>query len=112
MKKFMDNDFLLQTETAKTLYHNHAVNMPIYDYHCKACGDKFELLILKGTVAACPACKSKKIEQQISTFAVSSQDMTRANVAKARAKYKGSKELKDKQVHEAEEIKEHYEHGH
>ena len=34
MKKFMDKDFLLQTETAKTLYHNHAAKMPICDYHC------------------------------------------------------------------------------
>ena len=34
MKKFMDNDFLLQTETAKKLYHDHAAKMPIYDYHC------------------------------------------------------------------------------
>ncbi len=34
MKKFMDENFLLQTETAKELYHNHAVDMPIFDYHC------------------------------------------------------------------------------
>jgi len=34
MKKFMDEDFLLQTETAKTLYHKHAEKMPIFDYHC------------------------------------------------------------------------------
>jgi len=34
MKKFMDADFLLQTETAKRLYHDHAAKMPIYDYHC------------------------------------------------------------------------------
>ncbi len=34
MKKFMDKDFLLQTETAKVLYHNHAAKMPIFDYHC------------------------------------------------------------------------------
>ncbi len=34
MKPFMDADFLLQTETAKTLYHDHAAKMPIYDYHC------------------------------------------------------------------------------
>jgi glucuronate isomerase len=34
MKKFMDKDFLLHTETAKELYHNHAANMPIFDYHC------------------------------------------------------------------------------
>ena len=34
MKNFMDNDFLLQTETARKLYHDHAAKMPIYDYHC------------------------------------------------------------------------------
>jgi len=34
MKKFMDKNFLLQTETAQKLYHNHAAQMPIFDYHC------------------------------------------------------------------------------
>ncbi|WP_092925136.1 glucuronate isomerase [Romboutsia hominis] len=34
MKTFMDKDFLLNSDTAKTLYHNHAAKMPIFDYHC------------------------------------------------------------------------------
>lgn len=34
MKKFMDENFLLQTETAQKLYHEHAAKMPIFDYHC------------------------------------------------------------------------------
>ena len=34
MKTFMDEDFLLQTETAKLLYHQFAAPMPIFDYHC------------------------------------------------------------------------------
>ncbi|MEG2286669.1 MAG: glucuronate isomerase [Ruthenibacterium sp.] len=34
MKAFMDKDFLLETETAKQLYHQHAAKMPIVDYHC------------------------------------------------------------------------------
>ena len=34
MKKFMDDNFLLSTDTAITLYHEHAKNMPICDYHC------------------------------------------------------------------------------
>lgn len=34
MKAFMDKDFLLQTETAKRLYHDYAAKMPIFDYHC------------------------------------------------------------------------------
>ncbi len=34
MKDFMDKDFLLETGTAKTLYHEYAADMPIFDYHC------------------------------------------------------------------------------
>ncbi|NLO01734.1 MAG: glucuronate isomerase [Bacteroidales bacterium] len=34
MKKFMDEDFLLQSPTAKKLYHEHAEKMPIFDNHC------------------------------------------------------------------------------
>lgn len=34
MKQFMDENFLLHTETAQKLYHNHAAKMPIFDYHC------------------------------------------------------------------------------
>ena len=31
---FINNDFLLSTETARRLYHEHAEKMPIIDYHC------------------------------------------------------------------------------
>lgn len=34
MIPFMNEDFLLSTETAKLLYHEYAENMPIVDYHC------------------------------------------------------------------------------
>ena len=34
MRPFMNEDFLLLTNTAKTLYHDHAANMPIIDSHC------------------------------------------------------------------------------
>ncbi|MCD7830126.1 MAG: glucuronate isomerase [Clostridiales bacterium] len=34
MKAFMDQDFLLSTETAKKLYHEVAEQLPIIDYHC------------------------------------------------------------------------------
>lgn len=34
MKQFMDEEFLLSTETAKRLYHEYAKGMPILDYHC------------------------------------------------------------------------------
>ncbi|GAB3822007.1 hypothetical protein GCM10028895_25390 [Pontibacter rugosus] len=34
MMSFLDENFLLQTETAQRLYHEHAKHMPIIDYHC------------------------------------------------------------------------------
>ena len=34
MKRFNDENFLLETKTAQDLYHNHAAKMPIIDYHC------------------------------------------------------------------------------
>lgn len=45
MKKFMDENFLLTNEAAVELFHNHAKNMPIFDYHChinvsEICEDK------------------------------------------------------------------------
>lgn len=34
MKQFMDENFLLSTDTAQKLYHDFAAKMPIIDYHC------------------------------------------------------------------------------
>ena len=34
MQQFMDQDFLLTTDTAKWLYHEVAEQLPIIDYHC------------------------------------------------------------------------------
>lgn len=34
MKHFLDDNFVLQNETAQELYHDHAKNLPIIDYHC------------------------------------------------------------------------------
>jgi glucuronate isomerase len=34
MANFMDEDFLLQTKTARRLFHEAAAGEPIFDYHC------------------------------------------------------------------------------
>ncbi|NNF45424.1 MAG: glucuronate isomerase [Desulfofustis sp.] len=34
MKPFLSEDFLLESPSAKTLYHEFAAPMPIFDYHC------------------------------------------------------------------------------
>ena len=34
MTPFLSEDFLLQSPTARTLYHEFAAGMPIFDFHC------------------------------------------------------------------------------
>jgi glucuronate isomerase len=34
MKEFINEDFLLQNDLARKLYHEHSEGMPIIDYHC------------------------------------------------------------------------------
>ena len=34
MTSFLNEDFLLQSQTARTLYHQYAEDQPIIDYHC------------------------------------------------------------------------------
>lgn len=44
--------------------------MPIFEYLCTQCGKRFEAIIYGSRRAECPGCKSKKLEQQLSVFAV------------------------------------------
>src|ERR1700676_5047043 len=81
--------------------------MPIFDYECRGCGNQFELLVLKATVAACPSCQSQDLKQLISAFAVSSEEISRARVKAARRKYINSNDVKDKRIEEARDIAEH-----
>jgi putative FmdB family regulatory protein len=47
--------------------------MPIFEYVCKECQHGFEALVLGKQKAECPNCQSKKLEPQLSTFAVSAK---------------------------------------
>jgi putative FmdB family regulatory protein len=45
--------------------------MPIFEYVCQACENRFEALVNGGSAKPkCPACASSKLEQQYSAFAV------------------------------------------
>jgi len=46
--------------------------MPIYEYLCQDCGNKFEKLVRRSDNAlenACPSCGQKHLQQEYSTFA-------------------------------------------
>lgn len=45
--------------------------MPIYEYLCRGCGRKFETLIQGSAKPECPGCGGRKLEKQLSVFAVS-----------------------------------------
>jgi putative FmdB family regulatory protein len=47
--------------------------MPIFEYICKECEHHFEAIVLGSQKAACPKCESKRLEQQLSAFAVKSE---------------------------------------
>ncbi len=45
--------------------------MPIYEYKCRQCGDKFEKLVRSAASEVdlkCPVCQSSKVERQVSLF--------------------------------------------
>jgi putative FmdB family regulatory protein len=46
--------------------------MPIYVYHCRDCGEKFEKLFLSARSAeagvSCPVCQSEEVEQRPALF--------------------------------------------
>jgi len=43
--------------------------MPIYEYACGGCGNKFEALVRTDSVVACPSCQSQDLEKLLSVFA-------------------------------------------
>jgi putative FmdB family regulatory protein len=46
--------------------------MPLYEYTCRSCGEKFEMLQRMGAGSAgvvCPRCGSDEVAKQFSTFA-------------------------------------------
>jgi putative FmdB family regulatory protein len=83
--------------------------MPIYEYQCRTCSQQFETLVLKGTVAECPACHGRDLEQLLSGFAVSSEGMRNASAKAARRAAATSSDLRDKNVAHAEYVKKHAE---
>jgi putative FmdB family regulatory protein len=46
-------------------------SMPIFEYRCETCGHKFEAILFGAQTTECPKCHTQKLEQQLSTFAVS-----------------------------------------
>jgi len=46
--------------------------MPIYEYRCASCGERFERLVSREQreEGRCPHCRGNRVERLLSTFAV------------------------------------------
>jgi putative FmdB family regulatory protein len=44
--------------------------MPIFEYVCRECNHRFELLVQGAVVPACPSCQATALEKQFSAFGV------------------------------------------
>jgi putative FmdB family regulatory protein len=43
--------------------------MPLYEYACTECDNKFELLVRGSEAPECPSCHSRALERRMSVFA-------------------------------------------
>jgi len=52
--------------------------MPLFEYRCKSCGQRFEALVIGNRKPACPRCDSEDLEKQASTFGLGGPGADRA----------------------------------
>jgi putative FmdB family regulatory protein len=80
--------------------------MPLYDFHCRSCGNEFEALSrAQDPPVTCPSCKSPELERLLSGFAVSSKEKTAAAALDSRKRQVRAN--KDKVVADEEYRKQH-----
>lgn len=63
--------------------------MPIFDFHCRACGTTSELLVRASAVPSCPACGSDALDKRICAPAAPGQSAGLVREARAQAAREG-----------------------
>jgi len=63
--------------------------MPIYEYECRACQNRFEVFVRPSSTEApeapsCPECQSKDLQRLLSAFAVNSEATQQVHLQQAR----------------------------
>jgi putative FmdB family regulatory protein len=53
--------------------------MPIFEYICQECDHRFEAIVLGPKKPTCPKCESRRLQQQLSAFAVKAEKSQQAN---------------------------------
>ena len=55
--------------------------MPVYEYDCKSCAHRFELLVRGTEEPRCPACQGTALERRLSVFAAHVNGAARTEAA-------------------------------
>jgi putative FmdB family regulatory protein len=63
--------------------------MPLHDYLCKKCDQRFELLILSSTVPTCPGCGSTRLQKLVSAPVMPGRSASIIAAGRARAAREG-----------------------
>jgi putative FmdB family regulatory protein len=81
--------------------------MPLYEYQCRGCGNRFEALVRRETPPPCPECHGEDLERLLSMFAVSSESTKSQALKDGRQRSAGIKREKD---HAQLEYEKHHDH--
>ena len=87
--------------------------IPIYEYSCQDCGNRFELFVRKvgeTSGAACPSCESTSVERLLSTPAVKSE--ATHDLAMRAAKKRDAAQGKERMHAQLQYEQSHDRHGH
>jgi putative FmdB family regulatory protein len=68
--------------------------MPLYDFACRTCGNRFDLLVRAGIHATCPQCNGEDLERLLSMPAISSDNTKR--LALRAAKQRDAKQANER----------------
>ena len=79
--------------------------MPLYDFHCRACGHEFEALVRPPDAPQCPECRGTNLERLLSTFVASSEEGRQKAASDSRRRQVRGR--RDQLIAEAEYRKEH-----
>jgi putative FmdB family regulatory protein len=79
--------------------------MPLFEYDCHECGNKFELLVRGTMTPECPRCHSQDLERILSLFSVNSESTRQVTLQSARRKNASLR--KEKAIADQEAIHHH-----
>jgi putative FmdB family regulatory protein len=72
--------------------------VPLFEFDCLDCGNRFEALVRGTAEPACPRCQSRVLARVLSTFAVNTPGTSQSAFDRARKSHR--KNLKEQEFYE------------